>query len=622
MSLNNNSKNITNEKSQSNKAFHSINPKQINFLEEKIKNKKIKDFIPKKMRPIEENDNNKLNINAKEFIPTKNRLIKEKKEEKKENEEKIYSLEFLLQFENMEISHETNLLTKEVLDHINSFKNEVKHDQKSTIWKRKDYTKEEKTAEQNKKLLKEHDNKDSDIKELRAIMNILTKDNYEEEKTNILKIIKNDEKLQEKFINILYKKAVMEMPYAELYATLSKFLDKNLPQKSTKSKKSSLFREKLIDKTRKILKETNFDKYVDEKEKEERELKIKKINMGNINFIIQLIKVKMLSKKIISDCFDYIFTKYQNEKDNFLKYVYAETIILLIDKFGVYINNEKKKMENEELEKYIEKIDDYMKKLDEITNDKSLPGKIKYNIINLIEKKKHNYKETKYEKSLRVFSKKELEEELNKEYENEKAEEETAEAEEEYKERYQEEINEKIKNDLIEYKNCVEEEGTSEKFLWKTITLLYDVEFKPFDDIISGYVIASADFIEKESNIKYTMDYIRELIIYYNEKMDEQEKNDLKKRVIALIDLVKDFAFETPKIYDLYAHLIFVLMENNIMEIKDFQNMFTDKTKDDVNILSKVLKNVYEYNKNDEFKEGVKGISFIRKNKGLFEWLF
>ena len=298
MSLNNNSKNITNEKSQSNKAFHSINPKQINFLEEKIKNKKIKDFIPKKMRPIEENDNNKLNINAKEFIPTKNRLIKEKKEEKKENEEKIYSLEFLLQFENMEISHETNLLTKEVLDHINSFKNEVKHDQKSTIWKRKDYTKEEKTAEQNKKLLKEHDNKDSDIKELRAIMNILTKDNYEEEKTNILKIIKNDEKPQEKFINILYKKAVMEMPYAELYATLSKFLDKNLPQKSTKSKKSSLFREKLIDKTRKILKETNFDKYVDEKEKEERELKIKKINMGNINFIIQLIKVKMLSKKL------------------------------------------------------------------------------------------------------------------------------------------------------------------------------------------------------------------------------------------------------------------------------------------------------------------------------------
>ena len=122
--------------------------------------------------------------------------------------------------------------------------------------------------------------------------------------------------------------------------------------------------------------------------------------MGNINFIIQLIKVKMLSKKIISDCFDYIFTKYQNEKDNFLKYVYAETIILLIDKFGVYINNEKKKMENEELEKYIEKIDDYMKKLDEITNDKSLPGKIKYNIINLIEKKKHNYKETKYEKKV------------------------------------------------------------------------------------------------------------------------------------------------------------------------------------------------------------------------------
>jgi len=59
-----------------------------------------------------------------------------------------------------------------------------------------------------------------------------------------------------------------------------------------------------------------------------------------------------------------------------------------------------------------------------------------------------------------------------------------------------------------------------------------------------------------------------------------------------------------------------------IIKIKDFQNIFTGKAKDDVKILSKVLKNVYEYNKNDEFKEGVKGISFIRKNKGLFEWLF
>jgi len=54
------------------------------------------------------------------------------------------------------------------------------------------------------------------------------------------------------------------------------------------------------------------------------------------------------------------------------------------------------------------------------------------------------------------------------------------------------------------------------------------------------------------------MDYIRELISYYKEKIDEQEKNDLRKRVIALIDLVKYFAFETPKIYDVYAHLIFV----------------------------------------------------------------
>ena len=46
-------------------------------------------------------------------------------------------------------------------------------------WGRKDYTKETKVAEENKIKLKEFDEKDIIKKELRELLNKLTKDNYE-----------------------------------------------------------------------------------------------------------------------------------------------------------------------------------------------------------------------------------------------------------------------------------------------------------------------------------------------------------------------------------------------------------------------------------------------------------
>ena len=629
------SKLFINEKTKSNKASHSkeseLNETEIkmsleikrttNYLEKRLKNKEIKEYIPiamrKKKEKSEENTKWELNKNAKEYVPTKNKLKKKEKKEVKE-EPKIYSYEFLMKFETMEISNKTDLLNEEVLEHINSLNIVVKHEEK---WSRKDYTKEEKTAEDNKKKFEANDNKDSDIKELREIMNTMTKDNYDEKKEIILKKIKDDEKLQEQFIKkILFKKAVMEMPYAELYSELSKFLNKKLPQKSKKSEKSSLFREILIDECKKVLKAKNFDEYINEEDQREKEIKIKKFYKGNMNLILQLVKVKMQSKKIIVDCFEFLIKKFQNEKDSSFKIMIVETILHLVNTFGTYINTENEKLKVEDAKKYKEKVDEFIEELEEIKDDESLPGHIKYKIINLIEKKKNNYKESKFEKSLRIYSKEELKKESIKE--DDKTEMDTAEADEEAKEKEQEEINEKIKSDLSEYKDCIEEDGNSKNFTWKTTTILYDVEFKSIEDITEGYLVASADFIENEDNIQYAKDYIKELFSFYNEKMEMKEKDDLQKRVFSLYELVKDFAYETPKIYDIYAYLFFVFMENDIMEIEDFKKIFIGRKKDDIKKLSMICKNVHDYNKSDEFKKELKAVPFVCKNKREFEWVF
>ena len=638
-------------------------------LKDIIKNKDIKQFIPKKLRKNEDSEkiDIKLSLEAKEYFPNKEKLLNQEKEKKekeerekiqKEKEEKIkkeyiYSYEYLMQFETWEISNQTELLPEETLNHINKIEETLKEmnifypKQKSKCnysncntsksssssnvsfsmeqWARKDYSKEIKVAEENKIKLKESDEKDKTKNELRELLNILTKDNYDNVKCKILEIIKENVKLQEQFLGIFFLKAVREKSYGELYAKLCKYLNRELPQKSKKNEKaknpSSFFREKLIEKCREILKSTNFDKYIKEDDPIEKQIKIKKFILGNVNFLTELIKIKLLSKKIMPECIDYLFEKYKNETDTHLKLIHVESIVIFTDKFGSLVHSEKNNMKSEEIKIFKKKLEEIFEKLEKVKNDKELRGHIKYLIINLIEKKKNNYEESQFEKSLRAKSKQELEEELIKK-EKSKQKEENEEINQ--KEQEQEEINEKIKNDLNEYKDMVEEEGNSDKYPWSITTELYDEKLKSFDDILEGYITSSADFIEKKNeNIKYARDYIRELITYYNEKMKEEEKIDLQKRIFDLFEFVIDLAFETPKIYDIYSYVLFIFIENNIMKVDNLKNIFRkEMNKSDMLIISKIYKKIYNLNNDDLFRKELKGFEFIYKNKDLYEWVF
>ena len=654
---------------------NSNNSNHHSTLKEIVENKKFKKYIPKIMRNNEESekmDEIKLSLDAKEYIPNKEKLKnREKEKEEKEEREKIqkekedkikkeyiYSYEYLIQFETWELSNKTDSLPEDTLNHINQIEEELKEknkfypSQKSKInysncntsksssssaksfcmeqWARKDYTNEIKVAEENKKKFKESDEKDKTKNELRELLNILTKDNYEEIKVKILEIIKENVNYQEQFLDVFFLKAVLEKAYDELYAKLCKYLNKKLPQKTQKNENtknpSSMFRDNLIKKCKEVLKSKNFDKYIKEDDPIEKKIKIKKFILGNANFITELIKSKLLSKKVMSDCVDYLFERFENDKDSELKIIHVESIVVFTNKFGTFLHFESKNMKAEEASKYKEKLEVIFKKLEILKNDKSLPGLIRYQIINLIEKKKNNYVESKFERSLTAKSSKELVEELkNKEKEKEiEKEEEKKEIEEEDKEEEQEEINEKIKNDLMEYKDFIEEEGSSEKYPWTTTTILYDEKLKAFDDIVEGYIVGSSDFIDKKSdNAKYAKDYIRELVGYYNEKMNAEEKKDLQKRIFDLFEIVNDLAFETPKIYDIYAYVIYIFIQNNIMKVIDLEKIFKKEMNEkDISTLNKIYKIIYDLNKKESFKKELKNFKFVKKNKGLFEWMF
>ena len=160
-------------------------------------------------------------------------------------------------------------------------------------------------------------------------------------------------------------------------------------------------RTKLLDKCREIFKIDNnnqFDDYIKESDPIEREIKLKQFILGNVNFIGELIKNQILSRKNILVCINNLFKKYEKEGgDKLLKLLNLEGIVILIDKFGTLLKNQKGKIKENDLKEFENKLDNYINKLDLIQENEKLPGHIKYKIINLIEKKKqigkkHNLK--------------------------------------------------------------------------------------------------------------------------------------------------------------------------------------------------------------------------------------
>lgn len=604
-------------------------------------NKKVNEFIPIKINSNEASEKPQI----LETVPEE----KNQSQKKDENPQKyVYSYEYLIQFEKMASAMETNFLNTETLIHIGELEKDLKPLKKNNsksisensschtsrnnsssninvsleTWAKKDYSKEIKAAEDNKKKFDENKNIDPNKKQLRELLNILTKDNYEEIKKNIIETIKSNVDDQIKFIEVFFPKACMETSYVEIYVKLCKDLNKELPQKSKSKddgkdskKTSSEFRVKLIHKCKLIFQGKNYNEFIKVRDPDEYQPKLEKFILGNIIFITGLIKVKLLSKRAGFQCISHLFQEYKSENDKVLKKIHILAIIKFVENLGAFIHSEEKNIKKGELQGYKESIEEIFKQLEEIKDNET--GQIHYKILNLIDKKKNNFEKTKYEKSLLAKSKKEVEEEFN----NKEKGKEGNDIEEEIS---QDKINKKIKKDLYDYKDFVESEGSSNNFKWETITHLYDLNHKNFfEEILEGYILSCSDFIEKESYIKYAKDYIKEFVEYYNNEINKEQKKQLKNKIFDLFENVKDYAFETPKIYEIYAYVLYLLIDNKIMDIEDLENIKElEAIEEDLKEINIVYKNIYNEIKNDEFKNIIKKFGFIDKNKKIFEWVF
>ena len=619
--------------------------------ERKIKEEEERKRLEEERRRKEEEESKV--IERKYFITFKN-----KKSEKHEK----FTFEYIMQFKKWKISTEDELLTKEVKEHFSNFKEEIKEGGKNKKnrddnnkkkdnytktkvkessekklpavtsmeqWARIDLTKEIKAAEEFKQKLNEENKQDILKKDLRNLLNLLTHDNYQKIKGEIIDKIKNSIEDEDKFLDVLFQKAVLEKAYVKLYCMLVKELDnylvKNPPPKKADNEKDkdndkdkenkkeikkgkkehSEMRSHLIDRCKIIFQLENneqFDQYIKEKDPEERRNKLKKFILGNVYFITELMKIKILSKKVGPDCLKHLYDRYQkNQTDKTLKEITLEAIIIFSENFGRIVYEEKK-MKAADKQQFNKVLDDIFQKLENIMNEPGLVGHIKYNIYNLLEKRKNNFALSKFDESLIAKTK----EEVEKESENET----------------QENINEKIKKELKIYKECYQNQDESED-PWKITSALIKKRIsygKTFGDIIEGFFSAASEIYEEEKNHDYVKKYIDELIEFYYKRFTKKDIKELKERLIKLFEIIVDISLDVPDIFDIYAYVLNIFLQYDFIQFSDLLEL--KKEEISIKSISDTLKYLSEYYEKEDFKERLLELPYVQKEKSEFSWAF
>ena len=616
-----------------------------------------------------------LNINAKAFVPksmkqkqTVNQVQSQPKPEppkpkpKKvdreyfvidEDDKQQYNFDYdyMISFENWEICQETKLLTKEFLQHLEDFKiveteqikqnnmnnkgkkkfgdkrNKESEKRKENIdlsnFGRKDFSKEFALAEEFKKKIDEEADKDPIRFKITEYLNILTVDNYKSTSEKIYEIIESEIENQEKFLDVLFNKSVNEKAFVKLYAKLCKDFDKKLPQKAPikedkktdKPKKpNSIMRTKLLDKCREIFKIENnekFDEYIKVQDKQERNIKLKNFVLGNVNFIGELIKIQILSKKIVKQCLNNLFARFNDiNSDESLKMINLEAIVILLNNFGTLLKEKEDKIKEDDKKSFLNVVDEYLQKLEEIINkkDSAIDQPIKFKIINLIEKSKNNWEKSKFEKSIEAKGKKDLEEEESEKNGKEKA----------TKNLYtQDEIIEEISKDLINFKNFIlEEEGTPSTYGWEVVESIYKEHGNSVADMIQGYLYACLDFVQKNETLKIVKDYFTELIYYYSESLSAIEKKEIITKVNHLLRVARDLSLDNLLIIDVWCIILSKLIRYHLFNRDDLTEL-NDMDKEDLKtvflIIAKIIKD------DSDAKIHYEKCKLVTQNKNLYD---
>ena len=242
-----------------------------------------------------------------------------------------------------------------------------------------------------------------------------------------------------------------------------------------------------------------------------------------------------------------------------------------------------------------------------IQKEAKLPGHIKYKIINLIEKKKNDWAESKFQKASVAKSK----EEVRKEFEESQKPFIPAPSQTDDDNRYsQEEINEKIRSDLSSWKEFNEEGSKIKNYDWSIVEDIYSDKKNSLAEILDAFVENCIDFVSKPSLLPYATDYFRELYSFYSKTASKDEKFEIATKAVELLKNASDIVLDNKLMYDLWGYILFYLMKFDIVKYKDFDRIH-ELSQEKIEAIFTIM------NKAVEIDSGLKA-QFIKDNNVLF----
>ena len=419
--------------------------------------------------------------------------------------------------------------------------------------------------------------------EMIYLLNIITEVNFSDILDKLSQIIlekeNNDDILNKEYIfkDIIFKKLFSEEKFVKLYSKLIKDLNENILKKLKEQKNSKNIKEITL---KYIINEEcinllnnykNNNQTINDYNSENYYFFRKNIR-EYVSFIYELINIGILKQQFGTNIIEQFYKKRKDPELNIiLKSLYLDADIILFDKLMEDIY----KSENQKLIQCLNNFVDNLSK----DNNNELPNYIRFKILNSIEKKKNIY-DKKFEKtynSLDLFDKV-LEEETKakpkfnniiiNQNNNQKN------AKDEYELIIQE--------DLFNYISYFSEKGKNNETIIKSeIDKSYN--WKAIDDLINeknhglGYIIkkfieACGNIISKESQVLISNDYIKNIIEYYINSLSKEEIEAVQNEMIKSFQEINNIINTNQYMCKILGNLLFILIENKLYHIKDFNN--------------------------------------------------
>jgi len=385
----------------------------------------------------------------------------------------------------------------------------------------------------------------------------------------------------------------------------------------------------------------------DNEDKKEIFLIFKKKFLGNMDFIAELINVKLLSQTKGFEFLDILYKRYCEIQNEQIKYLNLEGAIILLTKFGKIVFDRKNP-------KHLQNLDNYMK--DNICpivekKDNNLPNYLRFKIINLIEKKKNNWKDSLYEQSIIAKGKNNNNISIYHEHDGTNN---NINIDESLMDNSNKNFNannntnldidlEKenniillIKNDLenyISYLNenqiyCLKDlleknsyDDINNEYDWSMTEELIIKEKNDLDEIIRCFIEVCIDYVQKEQNIFYCDEYIKNIINYYSADLSKEQSDKVRNSMIDLFLNIENICIDNFFMFEIMGYLMLLLLENYLFYTEDLDK-FMNEDKNKISKIMKVIKFMIDYSpdeKRNDFLANLESSELFEKNKKLLE---